>query len=180
MPNILIACTGSVATIKLEPLVKEFQNHPDAQVKIIVTQHARHFISDFSDIKVPILSDQDEWNTWKSMGDDVLHIELRRWADVVVVAPLSANTLAKIANGLCDNLVTCVLRAWDWEKPRWVAPAMNTHMYTHPLTEKHLQAVKELGFGVIGPVSKMLACGDLGIGGMSTVADIVETVMRGL
>lgn len=51
------------------------------------------------------------------MGDEVMHIELRRWADVLVIAPLSANSLAKLAHGLCDNLLTCVARAWDWKKP---------------------------------------------------------------
>jgi phosphopantothenoylcysteine decarboxylase len=174
MPNVLIACTGSVASIKLKPLVEAFQKH-NVQVKVIVTQSAKHFIDD-----VEVLTDEDEWKTWNKMGDQVLHIELRRWAHVVIVAPLSANTLAKVVNGLCDNLVTCVLRAWDWDKPRWVAPAMNTHMYTHPLTAKHLEAIEELGFGVIGPVSKMLACGDLGMGGMASVEEIVSTVMQNL
>ena len=61
--------------------------------------------------------DEDDWRSWRAVGDEVLHIELRRWADAVVIAPLSANTLAKAANGLCDNLLTCVVRAWDWQKP---------------------------------------------------------------
>lgn len=59
----------------------------------------------------------DEWRQWGSVGDPVLHMELRRWADTLVVAPLSANTLAKAAGGLCDNLLTCVVRAWDWQRP---------------------------------------------------------------
>ncbi len=61
--------------------------------------------------------DENDWQSWRAVGDEVLHIELRRWADVLVIAPLSANTLAKAANGLCDNLLTCVVRAWDWQKP---------------------------------------------------------------
>ena len=58
------------------------------------------------------------------MGDEVLHIELRRWADVIVVAPLSANSLAKLAGGLCDNLLTCVLRAWDFRRPALVRASL--------------------------------------------------------
>lgn len=68
----------------------------------------------------PIAGDEDEWHDWKAAGDPVLHIELRRWADVYVVAPLSANSLAKLATGLCDNLVTCVARAWDFNRPMLV------------------------------------------------------------
>lgn len=66
---------------------------------------------------LPLTGDEDEWHEWSQVGDPVLHIELRRWADVFVVAPLSANTLAKMANGLCDNLVTCIARAWDFTRP---------------------------------------------------------------
>jgi len=68
----------------------------------------------------------------------VLHIELRRWADVLLFAPLTAHTLAKLALGLCDNLPTNIARAWDSNKPVLVAPAMNTHMWNHPLTADHL------------------------------------------
>lgn len=61
--------------------------------------------------------DEEEWHEWEKKGDPVLHIELRKWADLLVVAPLSANTLAKLAQGLCDNCLTSVVRAWDWSKP---------------------------------------------------------------
>ena len=74
------------------------------------------------------------------VGDPVAHIELRRWADALVIAPLSANTLAKAAAGMADGLLTCVLRAWDWNKPALLAPAMNTAMWESPLTEAHLGA----------------------------------------
>lgn len=115
-------------------------------------------------------TDEDEWSGWRTMGDPVLHIEvrlcthqLRRWADLVLVAPLSANTLAKLVHGLCDNLATSFLRALAPATPTWLFPAMNTLMYLHPLTAKQLEAVQtELGYEVFGPVSKRLACGDLG------------------
>ena len=66
-----------------------------------------------------------------------MHIELRRYCDLLLIAPLSANTMGKIANGLCDNLLTSLVRAWDFKKPKpvIVAPAMNTMMYEHPLTQ---------------------------------------------
>lgn len=75
------------------------------------------------------MTDKDEWESWKLKGDKVLHIELRKWAHIMLIAPLSANSLAKISNGLCDNLLMSIVRAWDFNKPFIVAPAMNTYMY---------------------------------------------------
>jgi phosphopantothenoylcysteine decarboxylase len=96
---------------------------------------------------------------------------------VFLIAPLSANSLAKIANGLCDNLLTCVVRAWDFRKPLLVAPAMNTYMWESPFTEQHLGACRKLGVKVIAPVEKRLACGDVGNGGMAA-PDVVADVVR--
>lgn len=123
------------------------------------------------------LAAENSWNNTQSPTQ-----QLRRWADIVLVCPCSANTLAKIANGLCDNVVvsslpilifpslisfnsqTSVLRALDPITPTYLFPAMNTFMYTHPLTAKQLKLViDELGYNVIGPQgSKGLACGDIG------------------
>lgn len=95
----------------------------------------------------------------------------------MLIAPLSANTLAKIAHGQCDNLLTCVARAWDYaQHPLLVAPAMNTLMWTHPFTEQQLNTLRSLGIHVIPPISKVLACGDIGTGAMAAVDDIVSSV----
>ncbi|CAO3665087.1 unnamed protein product [Umbelopsis ramanniana] len=95
----------------------------------------------------------------------------------MVLAPLDANTLAKVATGLCDNLLTCVLRAWDPAKPVLVCPAMNTNMWTHPFTAKHLETLESfLSYKIIAPISKLLACGDLGVGAMAEVETIVEEI----
>lgn len=98
--NVLIACTGSVATIKLPELVHIFLSSSETacRVKIIVTEHAKHFF-DRSEIpeNVPVLTDADEWKAWQCRGDPVLHIDLTKWADVMVIAPMDANTLAKTA-----------------------------------------------------------------------------------
>jgi phosphopantothenoylcysteine synthetase/decarboxylase len=84
-------------------------------------------------------------NSWNTLGDPVLHIELRKWADAFLIVPLDANTLAKAAVGLCDNLVSSVIRAWDSkDKPLLVAPAMNTVMWEHSLTQEQL--VREFRF----------------------------------
>lgn len=106
----------------------------------------------------------------------MLHIELRKWAHALVVAPLDANTLAKLAHGLSDNLLTCVARAWDFSRPFVVCPAMNTFMWEHPFTAQQLGALESLGVQQIPPISKKLACGDTGCGALAHVTDIVSRI----
>ncbi|XP_072201589.1 phosphopantothenoylcysteine decarboxylase isoform X5 [Excalfactoria chinensis] len=115
---------------------------------------------------------------WKGRSDPVLHIELRRWADLMLVAPLDANTLAKLANGICDNLLTCVIRAWDLHKPLLFCPAMNTAMWEHPITAQQVEQLKGFGYTEIPCVVKKLVCGDEGCGAMAEVWTIVESVRR--
>ncbi|KAI4316416.1 hypothetical protein L6164_024397 [Bauhinia variegata] len=174
-PRILLAASGSVAAVKFANLCHCFSEW--AEVRAVATRASLHFIDRSSIPKDVILyTDEDEWSSWKKLGDSVLHIELRRWADIMIIAPLSANTLGKIAGGLCDNLLTCVVRAWDYNKPLFVAPAMNTYMWNNPFTERHLISIDELGISLIPPVSKRLACGDYGNGAMAEPSTIYSTV----
>ncbi|XP_032870758.1 phosphopantothenoylcysteine decarboxylase isoform X2 [Amblyraja radiata] len=113
---------------------------------------------------------------WKQKTDPVLHIELRRWADLMVIAPLDANTLGKIASGICDNLLTCVVRAWDLKRPLLFCPAMNTVMWEHPITAVHIQTLKSFGYIEVPCIVKKLVCGDEGKGGMAEVSTIIEKV----
>ncbi|XP_019360018.1 PREDICTED: phosphopantothenoylcysteine decarboxylase isoform X2 [Gavialis gangeticus] len=94
----------------------------------------------------------------------------------MLVAPLDANTLAKIANGICDNLLTCVIRAWDMTKPLLFCPAMNTAMWEHTITAEQIQRLKGFGYTEIPCVVKKLVCGDEGRGAMAEVWTIVEKV----
>eukprot|EP00029_Vermamoeba_vermiformis_P002946 TRINITY_DN13313_c0_g1_i1.p1 TRINITY_DN13313_c0_g1~~TRINITY_DN13313_c0_g1_i1.p1 ORF type:complete len:198 (+),score=56.03 TRINITY_DN13313_c0_g1_i1:84-677(+) len=175
-PHVLVAVTGSVATIKILDIIKQIKQF--AEVKVITTNSAKHFFNE-NDVKAEaeLYTDADEYAMWQKRGDNVLHIELRRWADLLVVAPLSANTLAKIANGLSDNLLTCVIRAWDINNPMLVAPAMNTLMYSHKFTAKHLNVLQnELNIVIIDAIEKKLMCGDIGVGAMAEVPTIVAAV----
>lgn len=176
-PRILLGVSGSVATIKLSLIARALLQFAD--VHIVASKSSRHFFTqgDLPGECGPVLTDEDEWRQWRQVGDPVVHIELRRWADVFIIAPLSANTLAKVANGLCDNLLTCVVRAWDFKKPLLVAPAMNTYMWESPFTEQHLEACRKLGVVVIPPVAKKLACGDVGNGGMAS-PDVIAQAAR--
>lgn len=139
--NILVGCTGSVAAIKLPELVKKLcQSNLD--VRVVVTERAKHFLKDIElPAGIQILSDTVEWAAWQGRGDPVLHIDLAKWADVFLIAPLDANTLGKMASGVCDNILTCVARAWDCKKPLYFCPAMNTKMWDHPVTAPQVSTI---------------------------------------
>ncbi|XP_027070060.1 probable phosphopantothenoylcysteine decarboxylase [Coffea arabica] len=174
-PRVLLAASGSVAAIKFANLCHCFVEW--AEVKAVATKASMHFIDKVALPKdVTLYRDEDEWSTWNKIGDSVLHIELRSWADIMIIAPLSANTLGKIAGGLCDNLLTCIVRAWDYSKPLFVAPAMNTFMWNNTFTERHLLLIDDLGINLIPPVTKRLACGDYGNGAMAEPSLIFSTV----
>ncbi|CCH46705.1 hypothetical protein BN7_6302 [Wickerhamomyces ciferrii] len=184
--HILIGATGSVATIKvpliIDKICKLFGSSK-VSIQLVVTKAAEHFLKGLkinSDVK--IWRDDEEWFGYKKMGDPVLHTELRRWADIMLISPLSANTLAKISNGICDNLLTAIIRSWNPASPILVAPAMNTFMYTHPVTSKHLTSLQEdcPWIEILKPVEKVLVCGDIGMGGMREWSDIVEILAKKL
>eukprot|EP00271_Cylindrocystis_brebissonii_P010390 TRINITY_DN26569_c0_g1_i1.p1 TRINITY_DN26569_c0_g1~~TRINITY_DN26569_c0_g1_i1.p1 ORF type:complete len:286 (+),score=37.12 TRINITY_DN26569_c0_g1_i1:494-1351(+) len=176
-PRVLLAASGSVAAIKFSLLAQSVSQWAD--VKAVCTRSSLHFIErNALPLGVSMHADEEEWSSWKKIGDSVLHIELRKWADILLIAPLSANTLAKMAGGLCDNLLTCIIRAWDFSKPLLVAPAMNTMMWDSPFTVRHLEAIERLGVFVIPPISKRLACGDVGTGAMAEPATIEAEVRK--
>ncbi|KAJ1722052.1 hypothetical protein LPJ53_003491 [Coemansia erecta] len=181
--RVLIGATGSVASIKVPQLAQTLlalsaTHNLDLEISIAASNSALHFFRrEQLPASVTLYTDKDEWSGWKKIGDPVLHIELRKWADVLVVAPLDANTLAKVANGFCDNLLTCVVRAWDMAKGRVVAPAMNPMMWEHPVTDRQLDELRALGFVVVDPVAKGLACGDVGMGAMAEPESIARVVV---
>lgn len=113
--NLLIGLSGSIATIKYLELISKFLKNSELffEIKLVATKNSLFFMEEehkknlkisFEEREIPILIDENEWE-WKKRGDQILHIELRKWADILLIAPLSANTLAKLSNGLCDNLL---------------------------------------------------------------------------
>ncbi|KAM6494404.1 Flavoprotein [Amanita muscaria] len=178
--HVVLITTGSVASIKAPLIIKELLSYDKVKVEVVATKPSLAFYSkeDAQRAGSRVWTDDDEWSDSFNIGDPILHIELRRWADVVLVAPCSANTLSKIAHGLCDNLVTSLLRALAPTTPTYIFPAMNTLMYEHPLTAEHLRIVRDVvRYQVVGPIGKNLACGDVGVGAMTEWRDIVQIVV---
>jgi len=144
--NIILAGTGSVAAIKYWRLFNELSKV--GTVKGILTEKGSYFAGkefnpkDFGINLNDVYQEANEWE-WQKIGDTVVHIDLKDWADILVIAPLSANTLTKIAVGICDNLLTSLYYAWPNYKPIVVAPAMNTDMWNNPLTNKHLKELRQ-------------------------------------
>ncbi|KAF2663963.1 flavo protein [Microthyrium microscopicum] len=193
--HLLLAATGSVATIKIPNIITALSAHTNLSIRLIMTSSAAHFLGGQSAeqpslesiAKMPnvdgIYFDADEYAIPWTRGAKILHIELRRWADLLVIAPLSANSLGKMAGGLCDNLLLSTVRAWDVSGMLDEAHAMNTAMWFHPLTAKHLELlegewnVKNGGWvEVMRPIEKTLACGDTGSGAMKDWNDIVTRI----
>lgn len=211
MSQIVLGVTGSVAALRT-PALFEGLRGMGHRVRVVATEAALHFFDPgelapdpLDEPGGPVFRDLDEWPAGRWRRDDpVPHIEFRRWADLLVVAPLDANTLAKLALGLSDNFLTCLFRAWDFARPVVLAPAMNTLMWDSPVTRRHLrQLLEDRGDGrhgddwtldqadavfarhapglvLVPPRSKRLACGDVGVGAMAEVVAIAEVVRRKL
>jgi phosphopantothenoylcysteine decarboxylase len=182
--RLVIGVTGSVAAIKLLDLIRSINaRKTGAEVRVILTRNALPFIRDLDEIKSivdEVYDDDSDWTNWKEKGDAILHIELRKWCNVLLICPLSANSLAKIANGICDNLLTSLIRAWDVDKRMIVCPAMNSFMWSNPLTAKHLEEVVQIYKCEIVEPKQLhkLACGDVGPGALADIEKIVNQVFR--
>lgn len=186
--KILLGLTGSVASVLYMKLIEKLGKF--GNVEVILTEHSKCFIDRYRHGNPPvnriqqgivIWDDEDEWH-WEGnrdiykKDDSILHIDLRNQCGVLVIAPCSANTLAKLANGICDNLLTSVARAWDMNRPIIIAPAMNTEMWNHPITQEHIDKLKEWGYKIVFPQSKMLACGTEGMGAMANIDEIIKEI----
>lgn len=187
-PRCLIGCSGSVATLKVPSIVNELADC--FEVVLVCTNNSYFFLNkavqydriswakfeELGGLNL-VYRDDNEWDQWDKIGDEVVHIQLRRWADIFIVAPASANIIAKASQGICDNLLLSVMRAWDFNKPCVLCPAMNTVMWEHPATKPALDTLRTWGWKVVGPVKKKLACNDVGNGGMSPISDIKPVLL---
>lgn len=169
--KILIAVSGGIAAYKIHFLIRDFVKQ-GAEVQVIMTPDAEHFVTKLSLStlsKKPVYSDfYGDNGTWNS------HVELGLWADVIIVAPCTANTLSKMIHGMCDNLM--IATYMSAKCPVFIAPAMDLDMYVHPSTKKNLELAESFGHIIIPAENGELASGLVGQGRMAEPATIFNTV----
>jgi len=170
--RILLVISGGIAAYKTLDLIRRLREH-GAVVRCVLTAAASHFVTPLS---VAALSESRVYQDLFSLTDEseMGHIRLTREADLVVVAPATANILAKMAAGIADDLASTLLLASD--APILVAPAMNVVMWEHPATQRNLAVLRERGVHVVGPAAGELACGETGAGRMEEPEAILAAV----
>jgi phosphopantothenoylcysteine decarboxylase/phosphopantothenate--cysteine ligase len=171
--QVVLGVCGSIAAYKAGDIIRRLQdNH--CEVTVIMTREAAQFITPLT------LSSLSGKNAYSDMFDQgpwrMAHIELARSADIVLIAPATANVIGKLANGLADDLLTTfvlTIRA-----PIFIAPAMNDRMYTNEIVRENCAKLKKHGFKFIEPVKGKLACGVVGVGHLAEVDQIVKAVLK--
>lgn len=174
--RILLGVSGSIAAYKAAELTRLLVRH-DAQVQVVMTDGARQFVTELSfqalsgkRVHTSLLDADAE----AAMG----HIELARWAQQILIAPASATTLARLANGLADDLLSAVVLASP--APVAVAPAMNQQMWADQATQENIQRLRQRDVELLGPASGEQACGDVGFGRMLEASEILELLHQRL
>lgn len=174
--NILIGITGGIAAYKVCDLIRLFKgtNGTEANVKVIITQNALNFVTKLTLQTLsqnPVYIEQFGIEEYKPE-----HISLADESDIFVIAPASANTISKLATGICDNLLTSV--ACAFKKPILIAPAMNCNMWDNPVIQENLDKLESLGYNILPPEEGFLACGYNGKGRLCEIEKIYDKTVE--
>ena len=184
--NVLLCCCGSSAADKIPQLVERLVD-AGHNVKLVPTASSETFFREFGMQKIleklrpsDIYRDDDEWNfryTEFGMPVRAAHLALCDWADCVIVAPITCNTMGKVAHGVADNLLSSVFIAWQYQrKPVIFCPACNTNMWNNLTTQNNVSLLKRLGAHIEGPRSGILSNGRMGTGMMATLDEIMAAL----
>jgi len=172
--TIVLAVTGSIAAYKIANLASMLKKL-HAEVQVLMTQNATNFINP---ITFETLTERkcliDTFD--RNFQYNVEHVALAKEADVVLVAPASANVIGKLANGIADDMLTTTVMACTCKKI--IAPAMNTNMYNNPIVQDNMKKLKQFGMEVLEPDSGYLACGDIGIGKMPSEEVLLQYILK--
>ena len=170
--QVLLGISGGIAAYKTPDLVRQLRRRGH-HVRCVLTANAGRLVA--CDALAAVSGERVHDSAWTDDGS-MPHIELARWAEALLIAPLSADCAARLALGLADDLLGTLFLALDPRIPVWLAPAMNTSMWEKPVVQSHLATLIERGAQVIAPVSGSLACGEEGVGAMAEVAQIAEMI----
>jgi len=174
--TIILGVTGSIAAYKAAELASLLMKQ-GCQVRVVMTRDAQRFITPlpFKTLsRHPVITDlYDEEEGWKPT-----HIELADTADLLLIAPATANTMAKLAHGLADDALSCLALALNAQAKILIAPAMNGKIWLHPATQQNLATLKARGVHFIGPEEGMLSCGYEGVGRLWPVAEVAKRAME--
>tara|TARA_B100001175_G_C19497478_1_gene636151 strand:- start:1301 stop:2500 length:1200 start_codon:yes stop_codon:yes gene_type:complete len=170
--KILLVICGGISAYKCLEIIRGLKKN-SAQVKTILTKSAKEFVTPLS---ISSLSQEKVYENIFNVENEseMDHISLSRWADLILVAPATANTISKLSSGSADDLASTVILASD--KDIYLAPAMNVRMWEHPLTKENLNKLKSYGYKLIGPEIGDMACGEFGKGKMTEVSEIIKEI----
>ena len=171
--KVLLCVSGGIAAYKAIELASKL-TAANAKVQTIMTQSAQQLVGAKSfEAVTRARVYTDLWMSNESYSSN--HTSLTQWADIIVVAPATANTIGKMANAICDNLLSTTLCAC-WQKPTLLAPAMNDNMWNNPAVQKNVETLRKMKADLIGPEKGRLACGSEGIGRMAEPQDIIDAI----
>ncbi len=170
--KILLVICGGISAYKSLEIIRGLKKRK-VQIKTILTKSAKEFVTPLS---VSSLSQEKVYDDIFNIENEseMDHISLSRWADLILVAPATANTISKLSSGLSDDLASTVILASD--KEVYLSPAMNVRMWEHPSTKDNLQKLKNYGYKIIGPEIGDMACGEFGKGKMTEPDEIIKEV----
>ena len=170
---LLIICGGISAYKSLE--IIRLLKKSGAIVKTILTKSSKEFVTPLS---VASLSQEKVYDDLFNVNNEaeMSHISLSRWSDLILVSPITANTISKLSNGSADDLASTVILASD--KEIFLAPAMNVRMWEHPSTKENLKKLKSFGYKIIGPETGDMACGEYGEGKMTEPVEIIKQIEK--
>ncbi len=178
--KILFFMTGSIACYKACNIISKLVQ-ADFEVQVVASKSALEFVGNAT---LEGLTGKPTITDLWSPGNIMAHIHLMRWADLVLVAPATSNYINKISQGVGDDLLTTLFLAHDFKKPFLIAPAMNTSMYLHPVTQKSIQVLKsfkgQYGIEILESASGVLACGEVGYGKLLEPELIMQEIVRAL
>ena len=176
--NVLLGVTGSIAAYKAAEITSRLTK-AGHNVDVLLTESGSKFITPLTLqtlSKNKVYMDMFEEIT----PSEVKHISLAKKADLLLIAPATANMIGKIAGGIADDFLSTVTMAAAGQTPVYIAPAMNTNMYENPIVQENIQKLRKRGYHFIEPKASLLACGDLGKGALADVEEIVAVVERAL